>query len=213
VSNATPLKGAGNLQKPSAINRPASGRSTLHGGRGKGLNLPVQNTIVFATDIRKPAERIDAGRDQPIQNRNHLSPHSIPQVMRLEIAGILPKRQPCRAEIDQDLLPLDIVQRPNNLVIAECRHAGKTREPRATEYPEQDCLCLIVCRMAYGDTVRPARLGDFLHYPIAEVTGFSLQRCLAPAGMEFNPSNMERNSEPLTKGLHKFLVLVGLSPS
>jgi hypothetical protein len=73
------------------------------------------------------------------------------------------------------LLPLDIVQRPNNLVIAECRHAGKTRESRTTEYPEQDRLCLIVCRMAYGDTVCSAPLGNFLHHPIAEVTGFSLQ--------------------------------------
>jgi hypothetical protein len=207
------LKGIRKLQKKPAIDPPLSGRSSFHGGRGKSLDLIIQTPIVFSTDIRKPAECIDAGRDQPIQSRNHLSPYSIPQVVRLKIAGVLPKRQPCRAEIDQYLLPLDIVQRPNNLVIAECRHTRKTREPRPTEHPEQDRLCLIVCRMTYGDTVCSARLGNFLHHPIAEVTGFSLQRCLAPTGVNFNPSNMERNSPSLTKGLHKFLVPIGLNPS
>jgi hypothetical protein len=29
--------------------------------------------------------------------------------------------------------------------------------------------------MAYGDTVRPELLSNFLHHLIAEVTGFSLQ--------------------------------------
>jgi len=213
VSDTTPLKSVRKLQKKSAIDRPASGRSSFHSGREKGVNLLIQTTIVLSANIRKLAECIDAGRDQPIQNRNNFSPYSIPQVMHLEIAGVLTKRQSCRAEIRQDFLSLDVVQRPNNLVIAERRHAGKTGQSRTTEHPQQDRLCLIVRRMTYGDTIRPARLGNLLHQPIAEVTGLSLQRGLRPTGVKFNPSHMERHPKHLAKGFHKFLVFVGLCPS
>jgi hypothetical protein len=109
VSDATPLKGEWKFQKKAAINCPASGRSSFHGRRGKDVNLLIHTTIVFSADIRKLAERVDTGRDQSIQNWDHLSPNAVPQVMRLEIAGILPKRQPCRVKIRQDFLPLDVV--------------------------------------------------------------------------------------------------------
>jgi hypothetical protein len=91
VSNATPLKGLWKVQKKLAIDCPLSGRSSSHSRTRKGVNLLIQTTIVFSTDLRKLAERIDARRDQLIQNWNDLSSHSVPQVTRLDIAGVLPK--------------------------------------------------------------------------------------------------------------------------
>jgi hypothetical protein len=67
--------------------------------------------------------------------------------------------------------------------------------------------------MADGDTVCSTLPGNLLHHSIAQVTGLSLQGRLAPTGVKSNLSHMERNAEPLAKGLHKFLVPLGLSPS
>jgi hypothetical protein len=97
------------FEKKTAIDRPASGRSSLRGSRRKGVNLMIQTTIVFSADIRKPAERIDGGGNQLIQGRNDLLPHSVPQVMCLEVAGVLTKRQSCLAKIVQDLLPFRFI--------------------------------------------------------------------------------------------------------
>jgi hypothetical protein len=97
------------FEKKTAIDRPASGKSSLHGRRGKDVNLMIQTTIVFSADIRKPAKRIDGGRNQLIQDRHDLFPHSVPQVMRLDVAGVLTKRQPCLAKVVQDLLPFRFI--------------------------------------------------------------------------------------------------------
>jgi hypothetical protein len=67
--------------------------------------------------------------------------------------------------------------------------------------------------MADGDTVCPTLLSDLLHHAIAKGARLSLQGCLTPTAVKFNPSHMERNPEPLAKVLHKFLVSLGLSPS
>jgi len=210
ISDATPLECVRKIEKKHAIDRPVPGRSPFYRGRGENGDPLIQIVIVFSAAIREPAERINARRDQSIQDWDDLAPDSISQITRLEIAGVLAKRQSCRAKIRQDFLPLGVIERPNNLVIAECRHAGKTRQSRTTEHPQQDRFRLIVRRMAYGDTIGSALLGNLLHHTIAEVTGFSLQRGFAPIDMQSNPSNMERHSELSAKGLHKLLVPFGL---
>jgi hypothetical protein len=78
VADATPLQGVRKLKKNTAVDRPSSGRSLFHSRSRKNINMLIQITIVFSTAIRQPAERIDAGRDQPIQDWNDLSPHSVP---------------------------------------------------------------------------------------------------------------------------------------
>jgi hypothetical protein len=175
VSNTTPLKSVRKIQKETAIDHPASRRSVLHLRRGKGINLLIQKTVVFSADLRKPTKCIDTGGGEPIQNWNDLSSHSIPQVIRLDIAGIFSKRQPCHAKVGQNFLSLRVVQGPNHLVIAKRRHAGKAGKSRTTKHPEQDRLGLIVCRMAYGDTTRAAFFGNLPHHRIAAATSHSLQ--------------------------------------
>jgi hypothetical protein len=174
VSDTPPLKGLRKFQEKTAIDHPLSIRSSLGGRRGKGISLLIQITIVFPADIRQMAERIDAGRDQPIENRNDLAPHTVPQVLRSEIAGVLSKRQPGRSKIYEDVLPLDVVQRPDNPILTERGHAGKTGQSCAAQHPEQDCFCLIVRRMAYGDSVRPALRSNLLQHTITKVTSLSL---------------------------------------
>src|SRR3569832_374214 len=171
VSDTPPLKGLRKFQKKTAIDCPSSVRSSLHGGRGKSISLLIQITIVFPADIRQMAERIDAGRDHPIQNRNDLAPHTVPQILRSEIGGVLSKRHPGRSKIDEDVFPLDVVHRPDNRVFTERRHAGKTGQSCSAQHPEQDRFSLIVRRIAYGDPVRPALLSNLTHHSIAKVTG------------------------------------------
>lgn len=176
AADDTPLQSRRKVQENTTIDHPAPGRFPFHSGRGQGRSLLLQIAIILPANIGKPAERIRARRHQPIQNRNDFLPDSVPQVERLGIARVFAKGYSCLAKIRRDLPPAGLIQRPNNLVVSESRHAGKTGESRPTEQPQQHRLRLIIGCMAYGDPVRSAFFSNLVEGPITKIASHRLQR-------------------------------------
>src|SRR5205814_2012754 len=105
-----------------------------------------------------------------IELRKHHVPNAVPRVVQILVRFVLDPPLTALRKILPEVRARDLEQR-TNYAAAPRMDAAESRQSRAANQLQEKRLCLIVLRMAYGNTLRSQRVGGLLHKVISDPAG------------------------------------------
>ena len=153
---------------------PARSSPTAQAGE-LALSRSLEVVHERAHEARRAGEpRRDAGIHRALEERQHVVAHAIAQEARISIARVVHPGEPAGAQMDLDVGPPRLEQRPDQEA-ADGRDSREPTGPRALEEPHEHRLRLIVVGVRGGDALGADALCNGPEGAVAGAPGLGLE--------------------------------------